>query len=658
MKSATSSEKSEKVRASLNSESVKVFSQADLLQKTFNSITDAIFILDAEIPPRIIDCNRAASTIFGYAKEEMIDKTTTFLHVDEESLKKFQSLLYPAMEKESFYFHLHEYRMKRKDGSIFSSEHSVAQLSNDEGERIGWVSLVRDITERKQAEDALRESEEKYRNLVENVPEVVYYSEVGENPRMVFLSKRMKELTGYPVENFLSDWHFWGNLIHPEDRERVHKQIEEAVKSASVFRSEYRMRHKDGSERFVLDIAMPLKAKNGGIQWFQGILIDITERKQMEEKLRQYSEHLEEIIEKRTEELLESERRYSVLVEEAGDGVVILQDGKIVFLNKRVAEITGYSRDEIVGGLLEKLVELVDEKYRKLVIERHARRLRGETAPVTREIEIIGKIGKPVAVEVSGTLIQFKGRPAILGIMRDIRERKRMEEQRLKLEKLATIGKLATMVAHDLRNPLTSIINASYYIKNTCPARANAECKTAFEMLDIIEQETLFANNIINDLLDFAAKRPLQKKRQNINKLIEDSLTESNIPENVKVERNFAEKAIANVDENQLERAFLNLVKNAVQAMPNGGQLTITTSETEDHIEIRLTDTGVGIPEENMSKIFQPLFTTKAKGIGMGLAICRKIVEQHGGTIDFESKVGRGTTFIIKLPKKEEANNQ
>jgi len=140
--------------------------------------------------------------------------------------------------------------------------------------------------------------------------------------------------------------------------------------------------------------------------------------------------------------------------------------------------------------------------------------------------------------------------------------------------------------------------------------------------------------------------------------MIEKSLTASKIPENIKVKRNFAEKAIATVDGKQLERVFLNLTKNAVQAMPNGGKLTIATNETKDHIEIEFTDTGAGISEENMSKLFEPLFTTKAKGIGMGLAICKKIVEEHGGTIEVKSKVGQGTTFTIKLPKKEEANTQ
>jgi len=371
--------------------------------------------------------------------------------------------------------------------------------------------------------------------------------------------------------------------------------------------------------------------------------------------LREYSDQLEELVQKRTEELLESERRYSALVEEASDGVVIIQDGKLVFTNKKGPEIVEYSKDEdeVIGIPFEKLV---DEKYRQYATELYLGSLRGEKVPATAELELIAKSGKRVPVEISGTLINYQGRPAVLVIIRDIRERKRLEEQRLKLEKLATIGELATMVAHDLRNPLTSIRNASYYIKNTCPPHAKPECKAALEMLDIIEQETLFANNIINDLLDFGAKRPLQKESHDINKIIEDSIVASNVPENIKVERKLAEKAIATVDEKQLKRVFLNLTKNAVQAMPNGGKLAIKTSETEGHIKIEFTDTGVGIPEESINRLFTPLFTTKAKGIGIGLAICKKIVDEHGGTIEVKSKVNEGSTFTVKLPKKETSN--
>jgi len=354
----------------------------------------------------------------------------------------------------------------------------------------------------------------------------------------------------------------------------------------------------------------------------------------------------------------------------------------VTSVNTAFSRLTGYSKDEIVGKHFTKLGTIRPRDLPKY-IKLFSSIFRGKIPP-SLEFVYLHKDGTQCYGEARLSFMKQSGKEVgVQAILRDITERKNMEEKLkrytdhlevlveertrelkesqdrlIKSERLAAIGELATMVAHDLRNPLTSIRTAGYYVKNTCPYHAKPECKTAIEMLDIIEKETLFADNIINDLLDFAAKRPLQKKKQNINNLLETSVIVSNIPENIKVKRKSAKKAIAIVDAKHFERVFLNLTKNAVQAMQNGGKLTIKTSETKNHIEITFTDTGIGIPEENMSKIFTPLFTTKAKGIGMGLAICKRIVEQHGGTINVKSKVGKGTTVTIKLPKKGGENNQ
>jgi len=515
---------------------------------------------------------------------------------------------------------------------------------------VGLQTIMRDITERIKLEDSLRESEEKYRNLVENTKDSIVIIDLKGN--VLFGNKATEELTGYTPKNGVRM-----NVRQITPLKYWPKSLEMLLKAKQGKRIPYfesMIKRKDGT---LIPVESGGQAifKNGKVVGVQIITRNITERKKMEEKLRQYSEHLEELVQKRTEELLESEKRYSVLVEEASDGVAIIQDGKIIFANKKALEIVGYSRDEQRKVPFEMLV---DEKYRQHINKLYMKTLRGEEVPTTSELELIAKTGEHVPIEVTGTLINYQGRLAVLIIIRDIRERKRMEEQRLRLEKLETMSELATMVAHDLRNPLTSIRNACFYIKNTCPARANVECKSSLEMLEIIEKETLAASSIVNDLLDFAARRPLQKKEQNINNLIDDSLKRIHTPENIRVERKYAKKAIAAIDEKQLERVIINLTKNAVQAMPNDGTLTITTKETKDHVEIAFTDTGTGIQEENMNKLFTPLFTTKAKGIGMGLAICKKIVEQHGGTIEAQSKAGQGTTFTIKLPKKQEENTQ
>jgi two-component system sporulation sensor kinase A len=595
-------------------------------------------------------CNTATTTISGFSKDEIVGKHFSklgFLRAKDISkyLKVFGSIVRGKVP-EPF-----EIAWQSKDGTPHLVDVHVS-LIKKEGKTIGIQAIVRDITKRKQAQEALRKSEEKYRSIIELAPDGI----VTANMKGVVTSinPAFSRLTGFSSDEIVGK-HFTKLATIPKrDFPKYLKLLGSILRGTIPKPFEFVYNHKNGTSGWG-EAHIGILEADGRKSGFQVILRDITERKRMEEKLRQYSEHLENLVRKRTKELSESEKRYSVLVEEARDIVAIIQDGKIVFINRKGSEVMGYSQEELIGLPYENIVA---EKYRQLAHERYERRMRGEMAPSIYEIELLSKTGEHVPVELGATRIDHQGRLASLIFARDIRERKQMEEQHLKLEKLATMGELATMVAHDLRNPLTSIRNAGYYIKNTCPYRTNTERKTTLEMLNIIEQETIFANNIINDLLDFAAKRPLQKKRQNINEIIEDSLTKGNIPRNIEVKRNFAKKAIIDVDEKQLERVFLNLIKNSVQAMPDGGKLVVTTKETKDNVKIIFADTGVGISEENISKLFTPLFTTKAKGIGMGLAICKNIVEQHNGTIEVKSKAGQGTTFTIKLPKGEEAKNQ
>jgi len=221
------------------------------------------------------------------------------------------------------------------------------------------------------------------------------------------------------------------------------------------------------------------------------------------------------------------------------------------------------------------------------------------------------------------------------------------QEQLVRQEKLAVIGQLASGVGHELRNPIGVIGNSTYYLNMKLK---DVDDKTK-KHLDILQREVLRTNTIITDLLDFSRVKPPAFEEADLNNIVKETISTTEVPENITLETKLDEKLPRiSVDADQIGRVIMNIASNAVGAMPEGGRLAIKTVVKKDFVEITFKDTGEGISKENLQKIFEPLFTTKAKGIGLGLAIVKGIVEGHKGEIEVESEVGKGSTFIIKLP--------
>jgi len=272
----------------------------ELFEKTFNSQRDAIFLLDAEIPARIVDCNLASMEISGYTLQEMLGRTAAFLHVDEAALREFQGHLYPAIEEHGF-LHLPEFKMKRKDGTVFPTEHTVIPLEDERGRRVGWVSVVRDITERKRAERTLRRSEKQASAAIEAARGFTFSYDIATGK--ITWGGAIEEITGYTPGEFAQvDAEGWADRIHPEDRDEVLSILQEAIETLDRATAEYRFRKKDGSYVTLASISLT-ERENGKSVRLVGILQDITERKRAEEELRKHREHLEELVEERTAEL-------------------------------------------------------------------------------------------------------------------------------------------------------------------------------------------------------------------------------------------------------------------------------------------------------------------------------------------------------------------
>jgi signal transduction histidine kinase len=216
-------------------------------------------------------------------------------------------------------------------------------------------------------------------------------------------------------------------------------------------------------------------------------------------------------------------------------------------------------------------------------------------------------------------------------------------------ERVNTIGELAGMIGHDLRNPLTGISSAAYFLKRKYSSLMDEKGR---DMLEVIEKDVNYSNKIVSDLLEYSRPIQLDLTETDPQSAVAEALSHVDFPKNIQLHNQTKSTPAIIIDVDKMKRMFINLIKNAIDAMPNGGNLTVTSEKTGDTVKIAFADTGTGISEENLKKLFGPLFTTKAKGMGLGLAICKRIVEAHGGKISVESAVDKGTTFTVTVPVK------
>ena len=324
-------------------------------------------------------------------------------------------------------------------------------------------------------------------------------------------------------------------------------------------------------------------------------------------------------------------------------------DGKIVQVNEALLKILGFTKKEVIG---KNFVELFSnpktgkEILFRLLKEEEIKNFETQFKTATGELTVL----------FSGSTVKREN-SRIMGftcIVHDITERKEMEKKLVNSERFASIGELAGMVGHDLRNPLSSIGGATYYLKTRYADKMDVKGN---DMLATIDKSIVYSNKIINDLLDYSREIKLELETTTPKKLIESSLGLVDIPSNIQIQDQSDSTSALIVDASKLNRVFVNIIKNAIDAMPNGGTLTIKNEQAGQTMVFSFTDTGTGISRETIQKIWKPLFTTKAKGMGFGLPICKRIVEAHVGKIFLESKEGQGTTITIIIPINQNSAN-
>ena len=320
-------------------------------------------------------------------------------------------------------------------------------------------------------------------------------------------------------------------------------------------------------------------------------------------------------------------------------------DGKILRVNKTLVSSFEYAESELIGKSITAL--FVDEKRCENVLKKMAEK------KVIRNYELTckTKFGEEKIVVFSGSAVRSKTRRYIgfVCVLHDITDIKMLEEKLVKAERFASIGELAGQIGHDLRNPLTGIKSGVYFLKKKGDKLTEADSKRILEIIDDAVEDS---NRIISGLIEYASDLHLEVSMCTPKSLLSGALLKVQIPNRIKVLDHLLDEPEFLADAGKIENVFARIIENAVEAMPEKGTLEIRSIPKGSNVEITFADSGVGISTDILAKIFSPLTTTKAKGMGLGLAICKRIVDAHGGKIAVESTVGKGTTFTITLPTK------
>ncbi|VVB71224.1 Methanogenesis regulatory histidine kinase FilI [uncultured archaeon] len=623
----------------------KAENQSSLYQLISSHARDIILLMHRN--GKIIEANDAAVKAYGYSHEELASMRIGDLR-DAETLSEMPQ----QMEQDCSRGILFETRHRRKDGSIFPVEVS-SRGTIIWGERV-LLSIIRDTSERKQSQEALLESENRYRAIFENTGAAALI--VEDDTIISLVNSEAERLFGYTREE-IEGQKSWTDFVLEEDLQKMlyFHRIRRTNPDSAPRRYEIRIRDKKGDPKNILLHVDLIPGTRRSV----ASVIDITDYKRAQEAL------------------IESEKRYRLLVDRSPDGIRIDCEGRVVFINETGAKILGASCPEEIVGM--QVLDLMHPDFKQVSIarERIVAKEGMECPPV--EEKVLRLDGK--AVDIEAMVIPFgryQEKPAVQVVFRDITDRKNAEAQlksyseRLEYlveertrqlrdtERLAAVGETAVMIGHDLRNPLQAIVTTLFLAKaklrNLSSLELGADMLGLMEDLSTIERQSVYMNKIVCDLQDYA--RPLSPELADLNILsfIKNILSGMGGAKNIEVQIECDAQWTCRADPTMMGRILTNLINNSFQAMTDGGKMSITVSQSKDHVIMSLKDNGTGIPPEVRPEIFKPLVTSKAKGMGMGLVVCKRLLQALGGDIRIESEYGRGTEVIIRIPRAEESS--
>ena len=608
-----------------------------LLAATLESTADGIFVIDKQ--DNVVDYNKKFVELWQIPEDVLLTKDRIkYLEHIRNQLKNpedFEKKINEMFSKEGeTTFNTLEF----KDGRIYE-RYSNPQILN--GKTVGRVVSFRDVTKQKQAENALKESEIKFRSVFDNSMDAISVTKGGYH---VFCNEAYLNLFGYSDMAEISGKSLI-DRIAPSEKETILKNIEKRNRKEFV-KTDYESRgiRKDGTE-FDMEVHVS-EYELSGVKYTLAILRDISERKQAEEELK------------------ESEERYRILVETMSEGLIMSDNDDVIkFINKRCCEIYGYEANELIGKIGYEKLEHPD--YKETMIQKNKSRLKGITD--TYEVKGIKKSGESFWLRISGAPFYDKDGNVngSFGILSDITERKQSEEalreSEDKLRELnATKDKFFGIIAHDLRSPFSAIMGFS----NLLSEQVKMQDYDGIEKYaEYIQDSSKRAMGLLTNLFEWAQSQTgitnvvlnnydLVPLVYEVTELAMDSAQSKSIT----IEKELPGKLIINADKARIGVVLRNLISNAVKFTNRGGTITVSAEELKGEILVSVKDNGVGIEKEDIEKLFRldvnytTLGTEKEKGSGLGIILCKEFVEKHGGKIWAESEVGKGSKFCFTLP--------
>jgi len=594
----------------------------DRLQSILEAMDDGVALVETD--GRVIDCNSASLKLLGLTKAEFIGMNVIDAVIPEER-QRVKTLLLKLSEKGRL---LTEFEAIRKPNSTFKAELSVTALCDKNGVPTNFIGVARDVTQRRKMEAELKESEQLYRTIFDNsedgfllIEPIFNENEKPKDFRILKINRAFEQQTGALASDVLGKL---ASETAPELEPEITLLGGRVVKTGKAIHDEVYTKY---SNKWYDTYYFPYGRGQAGV-----LFRDITERKKIEESLRRSEESYRQLFNSMTEMFFVAD----ILYDKQGKVTdFVYSDVNPAFLN-----FFNKPKEQVKDKQAKKLFEEigVDESWLQQLdrINRSGKAFRGETFS-----KATSRFYNSYAWKIRNNQVGV--------IFYDITQRKALERQLQDKERLAAIGQTAGMIGHDIRNPLQAIVGEIFIAKDIMFHAPDSHFKReGLESVIFIQEQVDYINKIVSDLQDYS--RPLKPDFTMVDLpgLISGVFDTINLP--AKISLKIDVKGILKTDATFLKRIMFNLVNNAVQAMPDGGELAVTTRQKAKSVLISVSDSGVGISEEMKTKMFTPMTTTKSKGQGLGLAVVKRLVEALNGKITFESEKGKGTKFTIEFP--------